>query len=83
MTQTSVCVDTAIAFLIMIACGHFRLIQVRLAAIARDIDDNEESRKPGKAIEGDGKTYNDPDKSDRRIRKRLRDCVSYHREILM
>ncbi|XP_014235093.1 odorant receptor Or2-like [Trichogramma pretiosum] len=41
VTQTSVCVDTSIAFLIMIACGHFRLIQVRLEQISSHIDANE------------------------------------------
>lgn len=94
VTQTSVCVDTSIAFLIMIACGHFRLIQVRLAAIAKDIEDNENGRRRRPAItvkkeiedndvdEFEKNVNFDFEKSDEGIRKRVRDCAAYHSEML-
>nr|ANG59311.1 odorant receptor Or1 [Chouioia cunea]QGW50331.1 odorant receptor 1 [Chouioia cunea] len=89
VTQTSVCVDTSIAFLIMIACGHFRLIQVRLSLVARDIEDNEEERRRPIAAkdeirnneEGVTGVFN-VQTTDEGIRKRIRDCVAYHSEIL-
>ncbi|XP_058796288.1 odorant receptor Or2-like [Phymastichus coffea] len=79
VTQTSVCVDTAIAFLIMIACGHFRLIRVRLGAIARHIEESEQRQQ--RAPTGDEGAL-DFDRSDEGIRRRVRECVAYHSEML-
>lgn len=89
VTQTSVCVDTSIAFLIMIACGHFRLIQVRLGVIARHIEENEEERKFPKHVADDveeieilAKAEVDPEMTDEKIMERVRSIVVHHQETL-
>ncbi|XP_014214587.1 uncharacterized protein LOC106643823 [Copidosoma floridanum] len=67
VTQTSICVDMAVAFLIMIACGHFRLIQVRLERVARMIDESQPDE-----LENNAKD----------IRDHVKNCVAYHCEII-
>ncbi|NP_001177592.1 odorant receptor 236 [Nasonia vitripennis] len=90
VTQTSVCVDTAIAFLIMIACGHFRLIQVRLGVIARHIEENEDKRKSQRSVGKNGEVIEaeaemdeeDFERTDDRVRERVKELVMHHQEIL-
>lgn len=90
MTQVSVFVDMAIALLIMIACGHLRLIQVRLNVIAQDLKKLEYVRNQKlnnnsmHYILSVSYTSYTPEETDFKIlAERLKNCIRYHQEILM